>query len=164
MGPVCIPPPPSHTFCIYLLYTFEKTDYWSDLISHLNCRYSHFLADTEFPILKMKEPSQVNGNYYFAETKLKIKIGAGDKKCMICGKLLPTGPVISAHDPNRNCDRDLPRQTNFFPPRYGSFICPPSPSRVLFRLFAMSKKYSISRRLKMCTNHTTSVKKEIHGV
>ena len=112
----------------------------------------------------MKEPSQVNGSYYFAEANLKIKIGAGDKKCMICGKLLPTGPVISAHDPNRNCDRDLPRQTNFFPPRYGSFICAQHPSPECFLEFLRGLKNILFQegiKCVMYTNHTTSAKKEI---
>ena len=63
-------------------------------------RYAHLLPDNEFPLLKIQEPTRVNGKYYFAQTRLKI--GASDKKCMMCGKLLPTGPVISSHDPKRN--------------------------------------------------------------
>ena len=79
-------------------------------------RYAHFLADHEFPLLKMKEPSLIQGKYCFSETKIKVAQG---KKCMICGKMLKAGYAISAHDPNRNGEQRLlqTRQTNFLPPR-----------------------------------------------
>lgn len=76
--------------------------------------YAHFLPDSEFPLLTMKEPVRVSGHFHFPDTRLKI--GAG-KRCMICNKFLPAGPVLSAHDPDRHCDRQQPRQTNFLPPR-----------------------------------------------
>ena len=55
-------------------------------------RYAHFLPDHEFPLLKMKEPSLVNGKYYFPETRIKVSFG---KRCMTCGKMLKAGPAIS---------------------------------------------------------------------
>ena len=80
----------------------------------LHFRYAHFLADHEFPLLQMRKPSLIKGKYQFCESKIKVASG---KKCMICGKTLKAGYAISAHDPNRNGDRMLPRQTNFLPPR-----------------------------------------------
>lgn len=77
-------------------------------------RYDHFLSDDEFPILKMKEPGLIHGKYYFQWSRVHIPAG---KKCMICGKMLQVGNAISAHDPNRNGEILLPRQTNFLPPR-----------------------------------------------
>lgn len=94
------------------------------------------MSDDEFPLLKMKEPSQVNGQWYFNETRLRVGPG---KKCMICGKLLQEGPVMSAHDPNRSGDR--PRQTNFLPPR------PPHPALA----FDPGQKLTQKAELKMKT-------------
>lgn len=90
--------------------------------------YAHFLPDSEFPLLKMKHPTQIGEQYYFAETRLKI---GTDKKCMVCGKSLPSGPVISAHDPNRNPNRSLPRQINFLPPRPPILTLKPDPTNRL---------------------------------
>ena len=79
-------------------------------------RYGHFLPDEEFPILDMKQPSSdKNGSWKFESIKVQVAYG---KKCMVCGKLLKAGNAISAHDPNRNGEILLPRQTNFLPPRY----------------------------------------------
>ena len=87
---------------IYILaLNFERLPFCLILLNlYIKNRYAHLLPDNEFPLLKMQEPTRVNGKYYFAQTRLKI--GASDKKCMMCGKLLPTGPVISSHDPKRN--------------------------------------------------------------
>jgi len=77
--------------------------------------YGHFLPDNEFPILNMKQPNtDKNGCLKFESIKVQVPYG---KKCMVCGELLKTGNAISAHDPNRNGEILLPRQTNFLPPR-----------------------------------------------
>ena len=70
----------------------------------------------------MKEPTTVDGKFYFPETRLKTGIF---KKCMICGKLLPDGPAVSSHDPDRgdrgdqvgDLRRPTAREVNFLPPR-----------------------------------------------
>ena len=74
--------------------------------------YAHFLPDHEFPLLKMKEPSLVNGKYYFPETRIKVCFG---KKCMICGKLLKVGPAISGN--HQQC---LPHSLRYFKIRWHS--------------------------------------------
>ena len=64
----------------------------------------------------MKQPSvDKNGSLKFESINVHVAYG---KKCMVCGKLLKAGNAISAHDPNRNDNILLPRQTNFLPPRY----------------------------------------------
>jgi len=88
--------------------------------------YGHFLPDNEFPILDMKQPSfDKNGSPKFESIKVQVPNG---KKCMVCGKLLKAGNAISAHDPNRNGDIQLPRQTNFLPPRTPLMTMRPDPS------------------------------------
>ena len=98
-------------------------------------RYAHFLPDSEFPLLKMKHPSKVGDQHYFAETRLKIGSNTSlDKKCMVCGKTLPAGPVISSHDPDRNPNRGLPRQINFLPPRPPYLTLRPDPDNRLVKI------------------------------
>ena len=70
-------------------------------------RYDHFLQHSEFPLLRMLSPSQVEGKLFFSETRQKIT-PMNRKRCMICKKFVPLGHVIAAHDPDRT---DMGRPT-----------------------------------------------------
>ena len=65
-------------------------------------RYGHFLPDSEFPLLKMKEPTVICGKYFFANSRVQLPEG---KRCMTCHKAINHATVISCHDPNRSKDK-----------------------------------------------------------
>ena len=94
----------------------------------------------------MKQPNtDKNGCLKFESIKVQVPYG---KKCMVCGELLKTGNAISAHDPNRNGEILLPRQTNFLPPRYGIMIPVVEllaySQEIIFIKFLNSAGYSLS--------------------
>ena len=124
-------------------------------------RYAHFLPDSEFPLLKMKHPSKVGDQHYFAETRLKIGSNTSlGKKCMVCGNTLPAGPVISSHDPDRNPNRGLPRQINFLPPRPPYLTLRPDPDNRLVKIDIILRMNLL--KIKSWHGHSSAEKWEIY--